>query len=514
MKKFEKFVPLTKIEEQGDGTLHVFGTVTAEQPDLENEVCDYAGTKPLYQAKVTAMFKLTSAVDGMTPSLMPMREMHQLKAVGAGRSIEFDDAAKTIKMGFHVVDPTTVAKFRAGVLVGFSQGGVYVGDVVPDPVHAGCKRYVADPQEVSAVDTPCLPSALVETMKGRTVTLTKANGVTEQVPLQIMPVDQARLVKAEREIAELRELLKEKKTKRVDGVDLTASCFAHVGDPDDPETWKLPINFPGDDEKTKSHIRNALARFEQTEGMSAEEKKAAKKKIMAAAKEHGIDVDESAKAAIAQACAKIAMQKGLYEVGWLGDLIESLHWLCLQTEFELDMEDDGSKVPAEMRDAWLALIEQFKAMAVEEADELAAQGGAKGMKITDQAGLTKAAKTLHEHLEKHMEMHKALHEKIEGALAKDHPIMKAHSAMIDHCEKCMKAAKDAMDGQEPQEEDKDKDGEKALQARIDGLEKSLKDLTEKLSKTAAPGQAASGAAAATTDASPFAELTAAPAAAR
>jgi hypothetical protein len=113
-----------------------------------------------------------------------------------------------------------------------------------------------------------------------------------------------------------------------------------------------------------------------------------------------------------------------------------------------------------------------------------------------------------------MEMHKALHEKIEGALAKDHPIMKAHSAMIDHCEKCMKAAKDAIDGEEPQEEDKDKDGEKALQAQIDGLEKSLKDLTEKLSKTAAPGQAASGAAAATTDASPFAELTAAPAAAR
>ena len=38
--KFEKFVPLTKMEEQTDGTLFVYGTVTAEQPDLENEVCD------------------------------------------------------------------------------------------------------------------------------------------------------------------------------------------------------------------------------------------------------------------------------------------------------------------------------------------------------------------------------------------------------------------------------------------------------------------------------------------
>ena len=33
--KLQKFVPLTKMEEQSDGTLHVFGTVTAESPDLD-----------------------------------------------------------------------------------------------------------------------------------------------------------------------------------------------------------------------------------------------------------------------------------------------------------------------------------------------------------------------------------------------------------------------------------------------------------------------------------------------
>ena len=103
--KFSKFVPLVKMEEQADGTLHVYGTITAEQPDLEREVCDYAGTKVFYQAKIASMFKLTSAVEGMIPSIMPMREMHQLKAVGAGRTIDFDDTAKAIKMGFHVVDP-------------------------------------------------------------------------------------------------------------------------------------------------------------------------------------------------------------------------------------------------------------------------------------------------------------------------------------------------------------------------------------------------------------------------
>ena len=450
--RFNKFVPLAKMEEQADGSLNVYGLVTAEQPDLEHEVCDYVGTKPLYQAKVAAMFKLTSAVEGMEPSIMPMREMHQLKAIGAGRTIDFDDAAKTIRMGFNVVDPVAITKFKKGVLIGFSQGGSYVGDRVPDPVHKGCMRYVADPAEVSGVDSPCLPAALVESMKGRTVQLTKAAGTVEDVALQITPADEARLIKAEREIAELRQMLKDAKTKTVDGVSLTATCFAHVGDPEDTSTWKLPIKFPGDDEKTKSHIRNALARFEQTEGMAADEKAKAKKKILAAAKEHGIEASEADKAAISRACAKISLQKGMYEVGWLADLLESLNWLCQQTEFERDVEDDGSKVPKGMREAWLMLLAEFKAMAIEEADELAGNGGRgeKGMKLTDVAGFKKAAKTMQDHLEKHMEMHKALHEKMSGTLAEDHPIVKAHQAMMDHCEKCMKAAKDMGEGEEPE----------------------------------------------------------------
>ena len=472
--KFRKFIPLAKMEEQADGSLNVFGLVTAEQPDLENEVCDYAGTKPYYQAKVATMYKLTSAVDGMEPSIMPMREMHQLKAIGAGRTIEFDDDAKTIKMGFNVVDPVAVLKFKKGVLIGFSQGGDYVGDKQPDPVHKGCERYIANPGEVSGVDSPCLPTALVETMKGRTVTLMKAAGASVEIPLVIPDASDLRMDKMERAIGAVLDLLKEKKTKTVDDVSLTADCFAHVGDPDDTSSWKLPINFPGDEEKTKSHIRNALARFEQTEGMSADDKAKAKKKILAAAKEHGIEASENEKAAIARACAKIALKKGMYEVGWLADIVEGLNYLCLQTEWERDFEDDGSKVPDGLREAWLQLLAEFKAMAIEEADELAAQGGkgAKGMKITDQSGLTKAAKTIHDHLEKHMEMHKALHEKMEGTLSKDHPIMKAHQAMMDHCEKCMKAAKDAGMAEEPEAGDKE---EKNAPVAADAIAKAVKD---------------------------------------
>jgi HK97 family phage prohead protease len=82
------------------------------------------------------------------------------------------------------------------------------------------------------------------------------------------------------------------KTKKVDGVELSSSSFAFVGDDSDTSTWKLPIDFPGDDEKTKRHIRNALARFSQTKGIPADEKPKVWKRIVAAAKKHGIKVSE------------------------------------------------------------------------------------------------------------------------------------------------------------------------------------------------------------------------------
>jgi Escherichia/Staphylococcus phage prohead protease len=85
--------------------------------------------------------------------------------------------------------------------------------------------------------------------------------------------------------------VRDKKTKRVDGEDLTADCFAWVGDANDTSTWKLPIKFPSD-EKTKSHIRNAIARFGQTKGIPEDKKAGVWKKIVSAAKKHGIKVKE------------------------------------------------------------------------------------------------------------------------------------------------------------------------------------------------------------------------------
>jgi len=86
------------------------------------------------------------------------------------------------------------------------------------------------------------------------------------------------------------------KTKKVDGEDLGSGAFAYVGDAKDTSTWKLPIKFSSE-EKTKAHIRNALARFNQTNGIPADKKPEVLAKIKAAAKEHGIHVEGEEKSA-------------------------------------------------------------------------------------------------------------------------------------------------------------------------------------------------------------------------
>ena len=47
----------------------------------------------------------------------------------------------------------------------------------------------------------------------------------------------------------------------------------------------------------ESHVRNAMARFNQTDFESKAANESARKKILAAAKRHGIDVDEDANVA-------------------------------------------------------------------------------------------------------------------------------------------------------------------------------------------------------------------------
>ena len=74
-------------------------------------------------------------------------------------------------------------------------------------------------------------------------------------------------------------------TKKRDN--LRKSQFAYV---DRSGEGHLPIN-------DESHVRNAMARWNQTDFESASAKEGARRKIVAAARRHGIDVSEDDKVA-------------------------------------------------------------------------------------------------------------------------------------------------------------------------------------------------------------------------
>lgn len=219
LKAFRKFIPFSKVAEQADGTLFVYGLVTAERVDLEDEVCEYDSTKPFYQKLVTRYSKATGSVDGMESSIAPLREMHQLKAVGCGKSINFDDDAKTIHMGFHVVETEAAKKVKAGVLIGFSQGGDYVKTWKKN----GNTWYTADPGEVSLVDSPCLEDALISQLVEKSFEYVKENGSTELRKFHVDPKTKDRvderdgLVKKqkdlEQQLADLKKKLEERMSK-------------------------------------------------------------------------------------------------------------------------------------------------------------------------------------------------------------------------------------------------------------------------------------------------------------
>lgn len=110
------------------------------------------------------------------------------------------------------------------------------------------------------------------------------------------------------------ETRSDEKTKKVDGEALGVDDFLIVGDKDDTSTWKLPIHF-STEEKTVSHIKNALARFNQLKDVPEDDKKAAWEKLVAAAKDHGIDVaaeDAETNAAVLE--AEVAVKRALNKV--------------------------------------------------------------------------------------------------------------------------------------------------------------------------------------------------------
>ena len=162
MSALRMFIPLTKVDAE---TRTVYGIATGETADRSGEVCDYASTKPHYEAWSGEIAKASGG-----KSFGNLRAMHGKVAAGKMTAITFNDASKQIEIAAKVVDDNEWQKVQEGVYTGFSQGGSYAKRWT-DPV-TGLQRYTAVPSEVSLVDLPCLKEA--------TFTMVKAAGVAEE----------------------------------------------------------------------------------------------------------------------------------------------------------------------------------------------------------------------------------------------------------------------------------------------------------------------------------------------
>ncbi|MEU1800897.1 hypothetical protein [Streptomyces sp. NPDC019937] len=150
------WAPITKMEEEDDGTLLVYGP--AASSDLDRD-----------QQRLNGDW-LDQAMPRWFSEGANVREQHDGKrAVGVGVGLtKGDDESGTHMLAARIVDPVAVAKCRHGVLKGFSVGikGPKVtmakGDAPGGEIVGG------DIIEVSVVDRPCNPTTLFEIAKADT----------------------------------------------------------------------------------------------------------------------------------------------------------------------------------------------------------------------------------------------------------------------------------------------------------------------------------------------------------
>lgn len=452
------FVPFGKIDA---AKREVYGIATQEVPDGTDEIFDLESSWPYFAEWSENAEKATSGV-----SKGNLREMHQLIAAGRLIQMDRDDATKSIRIGAKIVNDDTWKKVDERVLIGFSIGGSYLKKW-KDPSNKAMTRFTARPSEISVVDLPCVPTALIDSIKSSSCELVKADGTTESIKLYREEAMATSINELDTKVTDfgskldkvwttLQDLKKDGgKTKRVAGEDLPSSAFAYVGDSNDTGTWKLPIKFSSE-EKTKRHIRNALARFNQTQGIPDGEKAKVKAKIVAAAKKHGIDVgDEEQKAqadfdmlkSLVQAATERVglfksadVAKSLSNICDLVGVLQALKWVYQDSMWEGEFEyGEGDErdiaISVEVSAAIDHIVEILHAVVDDETSELtnvrkalAAAEKEVAMKLED---LTKAASSLESHFKKAAGLHEKKAE-LHKALAEHHVAKAAeHKAMMD-----------------------------------------------------------------------------------
>lgn len=256
-----------------------------------------------------------------------VREMHQSWAAGVVKEYEFREDG--VFIGAHIVDDGAWAKVKAGVYKGFSIGGKKLPGGY-DPLTKTISSMKLT--EISLVDRPANPGSLIEMYKADTL----ENDMDEAQLKELQDL----LTKGEITPGALLELVRDSVAKR--------------------------NSQPVEGQQDPTIAQN-------TEGQQAPQGDVTKVDTPPAA---AAQATEPVKVAIQKAFGalgdKDAIQKGLYDVGRLAELVQSLSWLQSGCTYEAETEGDNSPLPAKLAAAVAALGQVLVEMATEEVSELVA----------------------------------------------------------------------------------------------------------------------------------------------
>lgn len=295
----------------------VYGYASTETLDSQGEVVEKA------------------AIEGALPDYMKygnIREMHQPSAVGKTKTAKMD--GKGLFIGVKVVDNNAWQKVKEGVYNGFSIGGkklmtienrvkkLILGEISlvdrpanPDATFSLVKfdntvkldtamptdtaEAVYSPSIIQAEDKPVEPSEGDKTVQHVMNASDILSTAREIVYLYMRYKDQGMdTSKLEVALASLKDAAKDCLSKMdMDLLDEIEKAILGSKERDNMPKGEFAYtdskggkHLPISD---VAHVRNAMARFNQTKFESPEKKKEAAKKIIAAAKREGIDVSES-----------------------------------------------------------------------------------------------------------------------------------------------------------------------------------------------------------------------------
>ena len=146
-----------------DGYLRVKGLATDDTLDLDEQICDPEWLK-------TAMPKWMEIGN--------IREMHGAKAVG--KAVEMEQSGNGFIVEAKIVDKDAALKVEEDIYTGFSVG-IKNARVVKDAAAPGGRIVSGQIVEVSLVDRPANPSAVIEIAKSVDGELVKGSAVSDEI---------------------------------------------------------------------------------------------------------------------------------------------------------------------------------------------------------------------------------------------------------------------------------------------------------------------------------------------